>query len=117
MNIWTGILRILRVSGHRIFIADIATERFWQIAVLTAAGVIGATSQADAALYYWQDSDPGYSQPAPAAHPRRQRARRHSNRKPEVAEKETGAKPQGPLIIAISIDKQKVRIYDANGFF
>jgi lipoprotein-anchoring transpeptidase ErfK/SrfK len=107
----------LRVSGHRIFIADIATERFWQIAVLTAAGVIGATSQADAALYYWQDSDPGYSQPAPAVHPRRQRARRHSNRKPEVVEKETGAKPQGPLIIAISIDKQKVRIYDANGFF
>jgi hypothetical protein len=84
---------------------------------LTAAGVIGATSQADAALYYWQDSDPGYSQPAPAVHPRRQRARRHSNRKPEVVEKETGAKPQGPLIIAISIDKQKVRIYDANGFF
>ena len=34
-----------------------------------------------------------------------------------AAEKETSAKPQGPLIIAISIEKQKVRIYDANGFF
>ena len=32
-------------------------------------------------------------------------------------EKDTGAKPQGPLIIAISIDNQKVRVYDANGFF
>ena len=33
------------------------------------------------------------------------------------AEKETSAKPQGPLIIAISIEQQKVRVYDANGFF
>jgi hypothetical protein len=32
-------------------------------------------------------------------------------------EKETGTKPQGPLIIAVSINKQKVRIFDANGFF
>ena len=43
--------------------------------------------------------------------------RRHPTGKTEAAEKETGAKPQGPLIIAISIDQQKVRIYDANGFF
>ena len=34
-----------------------------------------------------------------------------------AAEKETSAKPQGPLIIAISINQQKVRVYDANGFF
>ena len=27
------------------------------------------------------------------------------------------AKPEGPLIIAISIDKQNLKIYDANGFF
>ena len=46
-----------------------------------------------------------------------QRTRTHSTGKTAAAEKETGAKPQGPLIIAISIDQQKVRIYDANGFF
>jgi L,D-transpeptidase catalytic domain len=34
-----------------------------------------------------------------------------------VAPEKESAKPQGPLIIAISIDKQKLRIYDANGFF
>lgn len=106
----------MRVSGRRISIVNTARERFWQIAVLTAAGTIGAASQADAALYYWQDSDPGYYRPSPTVQPRRQKVRRPSA-KPEVAEKETGAKPQGPLIIAISIDKQKVRIYDANGFF
>jgi len=37
--------------------------------------------------------------------------------KKEVAEKETGAKPQGPLVIAISIERQKVTIYDSNGVF
>lgn len=108
----------MRVSGRRISIANIANERFWQIAILTAAGTIGAASQADAALYYWQDSDPSYSRPDPMAQPRRQKVRRHQlNKKEEVAEKETGAKPQGPLIIAVSIEKQKVRIYDSNGFF
>lgn len=34
-----------------------------------------------------------------------------------AAEKEISAKPQGPLIIAISINQQKVRVYDANGIF
>jgi lipoprotein-anchoring transpeptidase ErfK/SrfK len=87
------------------------------MAILTAAGTIGATSHADAALYYWQDSEPGFSRPAPAAQPRRQRPRKHSNAKTEASDKEAGAKPQGPLIISISIDQQKVRVYDANGFF
>ncbi len=108
----------MRVSGRRISMANIANERFWQIAILTAAGTIGAASQTDAALYYWQDSDPGYYRPDPMVQPRRQKVRRHqTNKKEEVAEKETGAKPQGPLIISISIEKQKVRIYDSNGFF
>ncbi len=38
------------------------------------------------------------------------------DKKAESAEKEA-AKPQGPLIISISIAEQKLRIYDANGFF
>lgn len=110
------------MNGHRIFglsstSVSNSTQRFWQIAILAAAGTIGATSYADAALYYWQDSEPSFSRPAPPAQPRKQRARKPSNGKVVAAEKETGAKPQGPLIIAISINQQKVRIYDANGFF
>ena len=35
----------------------------------------------------------------------------------EAAIKETSAKPQGPLIIAISIEQQRLRVYDANGLF
>ena len=105
------------MSGHRISIANAATGRFRQLAVLTAASMIGSASQADAALFYWQDSDPGYYRPVQPM-PQRHRTRRAiDKKKTEKAEKETGAKPVGPLIISISIEKQRVRIYDANGFF
>jgi lipoprotein-anchoring transpeptidase ErfK/SrfK len=103
-----------RVGGHRALIAG----RLWRIALLTAAGAIGSVSQAQAALFYWSDSDSdsGYSQPAPTGPQRRQKPRRHQAKKNPAPQKEA-AKPQGPLIIAISVEKQKLRIYDANGFF
>ena len=87
--------------------------RLWRVGLLTAAGAIGATAQAEAALYYWSDSDAGYYRPGPAA---RQKPRRHQAKKIEVPQKES-AKPKGPVIIAISIEKQNLKIYDANGFF
>lgn len=102
-----------RVSGHG---APILTGRFFRIAILTAAGAIGTASQADAALYYWSDSEPGFSQSRLAAPPRRPKVRRQSGKKIETPERES-AKPQGPLIIAISIEKQNLKVYDANGFF
>ena len=110
------------MSGHRLFSASIAgatnsKQRFWQIAILTAAGTVAAAPQADAAaLFYLQDSDPSYYRPVPTAPPRKPKARRPSA-KTAAAVKETNAKPQGPLIIAVSIDQQKVRIYDTNGLF
>jgi lipoprotein-anchoring transpeptidase ErfK/SrfK len=107
----------MRVSGRQILIANIANGRFWQIAILTAACTFGTGSQADAALYYWQDYDPGYYRSEPMFQPRRQKVHRPSAKKDAAAQRETGVKPQGPLIIAVSIEKQRVRIYDANGFF
>jgi lipoprotein-anchoring transpeptidase ErfK/SrfK len=111
----------MRVNGHRFFSASgagkISKQRFWQIAILTAAGAVAAASNADAAaLFYWQDSDPSYYRPMPPAQPRKPKARRPSA-KAEAAVKESKAKPQGPLIIAISIEQQKLRVYDANGLF
>ena len=94
----------------------VATRRLWRIAVLTAAAAIGAASHAEAALYYWSDSDPGFSQPGPPAPLRRQQARRRQGKKVEASLKQA-AKPQGPLIIAISIQNQRLKIYDAAGFF
>ena len=103
---------MVRVGVYRV----LAAGRLWRIAALTAAGAIGTTARAEAALYYWSDSDSGYYRPAPTAPQRRQKPRRHQAKKIEVPANET-AKPQGPLIVAISIEKQNLKIYDANGFF
>src|SRR6202048_618111 len=99
----------------REYLASVATRRLWRIAALTAVGAIGAVSHAEAALYYWSDSDPGFSQPGPPVAQRRQ-ARRRQGKKLEASLKQA-AKPQGPLIIAISIQKQRLKVYDAAGFF
>ena len=118
-----------RVSGDRVFVASgwleprvrkhrisaTASHRFWQIAALTLAGTIGVAARADAAVF-WSDPDSGYSRPVIVAPPRAQRTRHHKEKQLEARVKES-AKPQGTLIISVSISKQNVRIYDANGFF
>jgi hypothetical protein len=70
-----------------------------------------------AAMFYWQDSDPGYYyRPMPPVQPRKPKTRRPAA-KSAAAIKETNAKPHGPLIITVSIEQQKLRIYDAKGLF
>ncbi|WFU68992.1 MULTISPECIES: L,D-transpeptidase family protein [unclassified Bradyrhizobium] len=96
--------------------------RLWQVAILTAAGAIGTTSRADAAFYYWTDYSDGSYYARQERHPEipRQKPPKHglSGKKKEVvAEKEAGTKPQGPLVIVVSIERQKVTIYDGNGVF
>jgi lipoprotein-anchoring transpeptidase ErfK/SrfK len=114
----TGILGKLHLAFQRILMADIAGQRFWRVAVVAAAGAIGAVSRADAAYYYWPDSDPTYYRPAPVYQPRHPMTRRTEKKKDAVAErKDTSAKPQGAVIIAISISRQQVKVYDTNGFF
>ena len=101
----------MRVNGYRV------STSCWRIAVLTAAAALGSASQAAAARYYYPDSEPGFSRPAPTiAQQRRQKVRRQATKKIEPPVKES-AKPQGPLILSISIQRQKLSIYDANGFF
>lgn len=111
----------MRVSGQRFFSAGIAganlpSRRFWQAAILTGACTIAFAPQADAALFYWQDNDPGYYRPMLAPQPRKPKARKPAA-KNEAARKDTSAKPHGPLIIAVSIEQQKMRVYDSNGLF
>jgi len=103
----------MRVGGLG---ASGATGRLCRIAVLTAAGAIGSASHAQAALYYWSDFNPGYYQPAPIIPLQRPQARHRQTKKIQAPEKES-TKPQGPLIISISIDRQNLRIFDAKGFF
>ncbi|MBV9530142.1 MAG: L,D-transpeptidase family protein [Bradyrhizobium sp.] len=93
-----------------------AGQRFWQVAALAAAGAMGGASRGEAAFSYWQYSGPSFSyRHEPTLQPRRPKLR-HSA-KADAAVKDTAAKPQGPIIIAISINKQQVKIYDANGLF
>ncbi|MDA9431031.1 L,D-transpeptidase family protein [Bradyrhizobium sp. CCBAU 51627] len=108
------------VNGSR-FAA--APARLWQVAILAAAGAMGTANQAEAAFYYWTDySDGSYGRQERYPEEPRQKPQKRSsatvkNKKAAVVEKETGAKPQGPLVIVVSIDRQKVTIYDANGVF
>lgn len=108
------------VNGSR-FAA--APARLWQCAVLTAAGAIGTTSQAEAAFYYTPDYSDGSYYSRPVRHPDvpqqkpQKRGSAAKNKNETRGEKETGAKPQGPLVIVVSIDRQKVTIYDSNGVF
>ncbi|MBR0713819.1 L,D-transpeptidase [Bradyrhizobium liaoningense] len=96
-----------------------ATTRLWRLAIFTAAGAFGTTGHAEAALYYWPDYSAGaYYSRQPSPEMQRPKARkRNAVSKKDVAEKETGAKPQGPLVIAVSIERQKVTVYDSNGVF
>ncbi|MBR1128915.1 L,D-transpeptidase family protein [Bradyrhizobium iriomotense] len=95
--------------------------RIWQVAILTAAGAIGTASQADAAFYYWTDYSDGSYYARQDRHPEipRQKPQKRgtAGKKEIVAEKEAGSKPQGPLVIVVSIERQKVTIYDTNGMF
>ncbi|MGY8662179.1 L,D-transpeptidase family protein [Bradyrhizobium sp. UFLA05-109] len=96
-----------------------ARAQLWRVAILTAAGAIVTTTRAEAAMYYWSDYTDGayYHQPQPRIERAKPRKRATVPGKKEIAERETGAKPQGPLVIAISIDRQKVTVYDSNGVF
>ncbi len=110
-------MEMIRVSGLG---SSAASVRLWRLAALAAAGAIVATTQADAAVdyYYGQFYSVPYSYQQDVPMQVRPKPRRHPiTVRKEVPEKETGAKPQGPLIIAISIDRQQLKIYDSNGFF
>ncbi|MET4799298.1 L,D-transpeptidase family protein [Bradyrhizobium sp. LB11.1] len=98
-----------------------ALARLWQVAILAVAGVIGTASQAEAAFYYYSDSDGAYGRQEWHPEEPRLKPQKHGsgakNKKQTLVEKETGAKPQGPLVIVVSIDRQKVTVFDSNGMF
>ncbi|MBR0692879.1 L,D-transpeptidase [Bradyrhizobium lablabi] len=108
----------MRANGRRVAIFDFTNGRVWPFAILTAAGTIGVSTPADATLYYWGGYDSGYYVPAvPMVQPRRQKAWRNPVKKDVAVKSETGTKPQGPLVITVSIEKQRVQVFDSNGLF
>ncbi|MBV9978426.1 L,D-transpeptidase family protein [Bradyrhizobium sp.] len=94
---------------------SITNGRYSCLAALSAAVLAGATSRAQAALYYWTEGEPAHYWPAPRyPHPHKP-PHQHTQKGDKPAREAT--KPQGPLIVAISINEQKLKLYDANGFF
>jgi hypothetical protein len=81
-----------------------------------AASMIGAGACAGPAQaqVFWPDGVYYYDAPRRAERPRP----RLKHRAPRLADapKDT-PKPQGPVVIAISIEKQNLKVYDANGLF
>jgi lipoprotein-anchoring transpeptidase ErfK/SrfK len=85
-----------------------------------AAGLIATTSTADAfGSLFWPDADVGYYYDEPAQpQPQKRRAKTYPtiDRKLEQQHKQS-AKPQGPLVISVSIERQSLKVFDANGLF
>jgi lipoprotein-anchoring transpeptidase ErfK/SrfK len=97
-----------------------ARGRFYCAAVVTASLAVGAASQASAAgYYYWNDSESSFVRPEPFP-PRSPKPRHTQDKALKAAAKgaaKEAIKPQGPLIIAVSLNKQQLKVYDANGLF
>ena len=87
---------------------------------LVIAILVGLGSSAHAQIFWEDDYYPDVYIEAPSP-PRPARREPHRAKHHSVAKSETAAKvvrkPKGPLIIAISIHSQTLKIYDANGFF
>ncbi|MBQ8103424.1 MAG: L,D-transpeptidase family protein [Afipia sp.] len=91
---------------------SVSLQTAWLAAALTAGFALPADAQV-----YWP-MDPGaayYGEPQRHFEPRRPRIARTKQKLPD-APKDT-AKPVGPIVVAISIDRQTLKLYDQNGLF
>ena len=101
----------------RFLSSTIFSGSFLRIALVAMAGMTVAMP-ADAAVF-WTDENPMIMReiepPAPQPQQRQKKLKR-LGAKLEKQVKEH-AKPVGPLVIAISIERQSLRVFDANGLF
>lgn len=81
-----------------------------------AAALIVAPDTAFAQPFWGWGGGPVYIERAPAPAPRRAPKPKKKN-DPAEARARAAPKPQGPLVIAVSINKQRVKVYDSNGLF
>ena len=92
-----------------------ARSRSLRTAWLAATLSAGFALPADAQLFWPMDPGSDYYAEPPRMEPRRPRVVRTRPKLPD-APKDT-AKPVGPIVIAISIENQQMKIYDRNGLF
>lgn len=86
-----------------------------QSSLLTVALLAGFAMPAEAQFFWPAERDSFSDAPPPIE---RQRPRTVKSRVPKLpdAPKDT-PKPQGPIVIAISIDQQHMKVFDSNGLF
>lgn len=108
-------------TGKGRYLGSTAVARGLVRAAVLAALGLGALAPAHAAVF-WLDDDPMRPRymdvppaPSPSAPPRQDRLKRQGAKLEKQAKEH--AKPVGPLVIAISIDNQTMRVFDANGLF
>jgi lipoprotein-anchoring transpeptidase ErfK/SrfK len=92
-----------------------ASTTLWarRIALMAAATLLALPENASAQVFWnWGPAD--YQDFRPVRPPRPKIKR---NPDPAEARAKTAAKPVGPLVIAISIERQRLKVYDANGLF
>ncbi|MDB5654817.1 MAG: L,D-transpeptidase [Tardiphaga sp.] len=84
-------------------------------ALIAVAGIVW-TAPGHAAAF-WSDDDPMLMSQEPPVEllPRAKKVKRPAAK--PVKQVSENAKPVGPLVIAISIDQQRLKLYDANGLF
>lgn len=82
---------------------------------MMAAVALFATPEAASAQSFWNWGHSDYIEAQPAPKPKRVKVKRKTD-PAEIAAKQA-AKPQGPLVITVSIEKQRVKVYDSNGLF
>lgn len=115
-------------SGKRMFLSGTSISRYaWAPrhllqAALLAAFTLGVAAPAHAA--FWFDEDPMrprgmMTQDAPPPVPPQIKRDNRLKQQGAIFEKEAKAhaKPVGPVVIMISLDKQTMRVFDANGLF
>jgi lipoprotein-anchoring transpeptidase ErfK/SrfK len=102
-------------TGKGYLFGNAAFSSAFRIAVLAAAGLVAASPAEAAPSGFWPDYYEPYPPPRFAPPRVRKSIKKHVPKSEEIAK--DSRKPQGPLIIAISIEKQVLKIYDANGAF
>jgi len=108
------------VTSRRLFPRPEATLRLatMRLALLTMTALVVLPVSAHA-QFFWPNNrydDDEIVAPPPPSKPLQHTPPRQRAAKAKTVIKET-AKPQGPLLIAISIDNQDLKIYDSNGLF
>jgi lipoprotein-anchoring transpeptidase ErfK/SrfK len=102
-------------TGKGYLFGNAAFSRAFRIAVLAAAGLVAASPAEAAPSGFWPDYYEPYPPPRFAPPRVRKSIKKHVPKSEDIAK--DSRKPQGPLIIVISIEKQVLKIYDANGTF